>query len=443
MPVVEFVGQSARDPDNIAANPSRLVNLYREPTVPGGRTGYALKPVMGSQAFATVEGVFFRSIAAVDTRLFAAIGGALYEFDQFGFATDRGTVLDGDTTIAGNNGKVAIAAGGAYYVLDGGTLSSPTPGAFSDFGALDYIGNYTVITERNGRRFQWSALADAADLPGLSFSTADGRDDNLIRPVAINGALWLFKDRSHEVWYVTGGAGAEAFERAAGGVYDVGLRGHDLITRFDGGALFVGDDGRVYMCGGQSLQPVSIPPVETAIRLGLPRSCLTYEDEGHTFCCVVFRDRPAWCYDIATGEWHERSETGGPWKANVSTFWRNQWRVGADGGTLRTLAHVATDAGLPLVKQATSRPVYVDGDRFVMRDLELFVRRGFSDGLIEIETSRDGGLTFGPPKPREFGPVGDYGGRVIWRNLGQFRQAVVRITVTGDITVNADGRVRL
>ncbi|WP_230685880.1 hypothetical protein, partial [Streptococcus pneumoniae] len=79
----------------------------------------------------------------------------------------------------------------------------------------------TVLTELNGRRFQWSDIADASNLPGLNFSTADGRDDDILRPFQINGQLYIWKETSHEIWYLTGGAGAEAFERMAGGVRDV------------------------------------------------------------------------------------------------------------------------------------------------------------------------------------------------------------------------------
>lgn len=447
MPAVEFVGQSARDSDNIAANPSRLVNLFRQPAVPGGRTRYVLKPVLGSVAFATLDGVFIRALEAVDTRLFAVIGGQAYQIDADGVETALGTVVDGDTTIAGNNGDVTICAGGSYYVWNGTTLTEPTPGAFSSFGSVEYIGNYTVLTEKDGRRFQWSAIADATDLPGLSFSTADGRDDSLVRAFQINGALWLYKQKSHEIWYVTGGAGAEAFERAAGGVTDVGLLGHDLIARFRGGAFFIGDEGRAYIVVGQSVQPISIPPVETAIEEEAPRSCFVYEDEGNTFCVVGFAARPAWVYDIATGEWHERAEGVdlGAWRATDSAVFGGDWYIAADGGTVRRLAKVGNDAGVALIREATSLPLYLDGARFSVHEFEIFMRRGFSDGLVELSMSRDGGVTFGTPKPQTFGPVGDYDTRLNWRQLGLFRQAVAKLRITADTVtpINAEARVRV
>lgn len=445
MPQLEFFGQSAQDSDNIATNPARLVNLYREPSPTGGRSGAVLKSVLGLQAFASVSGVFTRALETVENSLYAVISGQLYQISAAGVATALGAIADDeDTTISGNNGAVTVVANGQYYLWNASTLTNPTAGAFSNFGSHDYIGNYTVITEKNGRRFQWSDIADASDLPGLNFSTADGRDDNLIRPFAINGVLYLFKETSHEVWYVTGNSGASAFERQAGGVVDIGLKAHNLICRLPGAAFFVGDDNKAHIVAGQ-VQPVSIPAVETNIKTKNPRSCFTYEDEGHTFCVITYRDAPADVYDLSTGEWHERAEGVllTPWTATCSAKFGREWYCGRDDGKVLKFAQIGTDDGGALVREATSRTLYQDGQRFSVSQLELFPRQGFQDATIELEISRDGGLTWTPPKPRTIGPIGNYGGRVIWRSLGQCRQitARARFSEAERFTMNAEGRL--
>ena len=445
MPQIEFVGQSSRDSDYIASNPARLLNCYREPVSGGGRSQYVLKSVLGLEPFSDVPGVFCRALGEVDDVLYGVAGGRLYQFDGAGGYLDRGAIADDEnTTIAGNNGAVTVVAGGLYYLWNGTTLTNPTAGAFSSFGSHDYIGNYTVITEKDGRRFQWSDIADANDLPGLNFSTADGRDDNLVRPFAINGVLYLFKETSHEIWYVTGGAGAAAFERQAGGVYDIGLKGHNLITRFPGAGFFVGDDGRAHLVSG-SVQPVSIPAVETAIRDCRPKSCFTYEDEGHTFCVITFRDCPAWVYDVALGEWHERAEgaTLEAWSATCSAKWDGDWYCGRDDALIFRFAPIGTDDNGPLVREAVSRTLYQDGQRFVVSELELFPRQGFTGGILELSISRDSGMTWTDPKPRAIGPLGNYSGRVIWRSLGQCRQitAKVRFSEAAGFTMLAEGRL--
>ena len=442
MPMIEFVGQSARDADNIRANPSRLVNLYREPVDPGDK--HALKSVLGTTEFADVGGVFVRALAEVDGSIYALANLALQKIDTDGTVTSLGVTLDdANASVAGNNGNVTAVIGGAYYLWDGATLTNPVAGAFSSFGALEYLGNYTVLTELNGRRFQWSGVAYPNDLPGLSFSTADGRDDNIIRPLALNGQLYLLKAGSIEVWYLTGEAGALAFERQVGGVMDVGLKSFGLVARFDGGAFLVGDDNRAHMLSGQ-LQPVSTPAVETAIKTCSPQYCLTYDDEGHTFCAITFRDCPAWVYDVSTGEWHERAEGADLdyWPATASARMDGEWYLGKDGGKIARLERNNSDAGLPLVRLARSRVLYMDGERFTVSEVEVFPRVGFDAATVELSVSRDGGITWGSPKPKSW-EVGEYSKRVMWRNLGQFRQAAIEIQMTDavDVTISSQARV--
>lgn len=445
MTQIEFVGQSSRDGDFEGGNTGRLVNVYREPIVGGGRAQNALKSVLGLDSFAQLSGVFVRAMAEIDGKLFAVCGGALYEIGSDGTVTTLGAVNDSaETSIAGNNGDVTVAAGGDYYLWDGATLTNPTAGAFSDFGAVDYIGNYTVITEQAGRRFQWSDIADASDLPGLNFSTADGRDDLCVRPFAINGALYIFKETSHEVWYVTGQAAEAAFERQVGGVFDIGLKAFGLICRIPQSAFFVGDDNRAYVVAG-GLRPVSTPPVETSLRYDQPECCFMYEDEGHTFCVVTFASRPAWVYDVATGEWHERAAgvALGPWDVTASAKFGGIWYAGRDDGKVLAFARVNADDGHPLVREVTSRTLYQDGQRMRVSEVEVFPRQGRSEGNVMLSVSRDGGNVFGDPKVRAIGPVGNYGNRVIWRNLGQCRQFTARLrwTDTADISFLAEARL--
>lgn len=440
---VEFVGQSARDADFTIANTSRLVNCYREPIVSGGRSAYAVKSVLGLAEFSSLPGVFVRDMATVSGKLFAVGAGALYEIGSTGGVTNRGAITDdADTTMAGNNGDVTIVADGDYWHWDGTTLTNPTPGAFSNFGAVEYIGNYTVLTEASGRRFQWSDLADATTLPGLNFSTADGKDDNLVRPFAINGLLYLFKETSFEVWYITGQSGANAFARQAGGVQDIGLKGKRLICRIPGSAFFVGSDGRAHLISG-GIQPVSTPPVETAIQQGEAERCFAYEDEGHTFCVVTFRDRPAWVYDVSTGEWHERAEDDlQPWSASCAVKFQGYWYAGRDDGSILQFARVNTDRGADLIREATSRTLEQDGQRITIQQLELFPRQGFADGTITLSISRDGGATWSAPKART-STLGNYATRMIWRSLGQARMftAKVRWTDAHDVSILAEGRI--
>lgn len=446
MAVIEWVGQSARDSDNAVADPTRLLNVYRE------RAGNGvpwLKSVLGMDPVTTLAGVFITAMGNVGGKLYVVCGGRLFRVSANGAAADLGAVDHGPATISGNNGYVVVQAGSRLFVYDtqGGTLTEPVTGAFAAIGSCEFFDNYTIATQAGGRMFGWSKLADPTDWPGLNFSTADGRDDNLLRAMALHGQLCLFKERSHELWYNTGSAGAEALARVAGGVRDVGLKSRDLICRFTGGAFMVGSDNRAHMVVPGGLQPVSTPAVETAIKLQQPTACVAYADEGHDFVCIVFRDGPAWCYDIATGEWHERAfgSEMGPWPVSSSAVLGSEWVVGGNTGIVSAMRRVNNDGSEPLVREATSGTLYMDGARSILRELELFPRQGFDAGEVMLALSRDGGSTWTPWKVKALPPVGRFEQRVIWRGLGQARRinAKVRWTSPVDVCISAQARIAL
>ena len=137
--------------------------------------------------------------------------------------------------------------------------------------------------------------------------------------------------------------------------------------------------GRVEPTGG-AMKVISTPAVETAIKQDAPLAALYYQDEGHEFCCITFADRPAWCHDLATGEWHERSgTTGGPWLANVAFQDYGQWYVGTNNGVIASLTRSNTDMGAPLVRTMVSKTLQMDGKRFKVPELRMQALVGHSN----------------------------------------------------------------
>ena len=441
---IDFITHSSRNPEDVGANTERLVNFYPEPIPEGGRARTVLRSVLGTAEWAALPGVLIRALAVVPDRdggalverLFAAQGGRLWRVTDLGGITDLGEIAeDAETGIAGNNGVVTVVADGQYFVWDGAAITQPTPGAFGGFGGVEFLGGYTILTERGGRRFQWSALADATDLPGLHFATAEARDDAIVRPVAINGNLWLFKEQSVEVWALTGAASENAFARLGGGVRERGLLGYNLITKAPDAAFFVGNDGVCYITNGTDLAPVSRTPVESAIRAEKPTNCFYYEDEGHKFCVVRFRRRPAWVFDLSTGMWHERASGNlRAWSATSAAKAFGAWRVGRADGQIGRLARINRDTRQALVREATSRTLSNQGGRFRVPAVEFLGRMGRSDlgrdAQIMVQFSRDGGHTWGAEQWRSLGDLGEYDRRVVFRNLGQARTLTARLRVS-------------
>ena len=453
MPTLEFATKSSRDSDFRAATTERLLNLYGEPLPEGAQARFQLKSVLGSQAFTGLSGAFIRGLAQIPAddlseRLFALCGGRLIQIDAAGAQTDRGAVDDdANSTISGNNGDVLIVAGGKYYRWDGAALDEPTAGAFSDFGSVEFLGGYTLLTELGGRQIQWSALADSDTLPGLNFATAEERDDVILRGVAVNGNYWVFKTTSIEIWARTNQANEKAFSQIPGTLIETGLLAFGLVTKVPSGVFFVGADGKAYLGSGTQITPASSPAVETAIAQGQPTNCFYYEDEGHSFCVIRFSNRPAWVLDLATNLWHERATLTGAWRATGCVKAFGSWTVASNGGLIEKLARNNVDGADPLIRRATSRTLYIEGNRFRVMMAEFLGRMGLSDlgraASVVMRVSRDGGLTWGTERTASMGAVGQYEQRAVFRNLGQARRLTVELTLSdpADLTLMSSANV--
>ena len=435
--MIEFIGATRQDGDNIAASPARLLNLYRERV--GDRT--VLKGVPGQVSFADLNDVLGRQIAEVNSTLYAVSGGALYEIASDGTAANLGVIADDEETfITGYAANVAIAAGGNYYVWDGSALSTVTGGAFTDIGSVTFVGGYVVLTEKNGSRFQWSDLQDPSTLDPINFATAEAEDDILRRAMSLKGNLYLFGRESTEIWALTGGSNANAFGRLAGGVIDRGILGANLAASFGEGLFFVGDDGIAYVLADTRPVPVSVRGFETAVQEETPTDCFYYEDEGHKFCVVRFAERPSWVYDISSGEWHERAVGNDldAWNVVGAAKAYGKWRgINVLSGVV-TLEGV-NDLGATILKRAVSTTFEANENRFRVSRLVVRARTGFSDLGRDMQLlakfSRDRGVTWGATKARSLGDQGEYETRAVWRSQGQFRSLTMELTL-GD-NVNA------
>lgn len=354
MPTLEFVGQSVQDSDQIQSDPSRLVNMYRQ-NLDGSPI---LRGVLGTEEFAALDGVFLRAMHEFDNRVYVALGGKVWKVRRTGSAVTIGDIVDaGHTTIVVNNGILNIAAGGSYYTLTtDGAIAEPATGAFSSVGSVAFLGQRTIITEYQGRRISWSDVADGAAFNALNFATAESSYDDILRSVVIGAQLWIFKKESVERWYLTGSGDATQFiAPVSGATIGRGLKSFGLLATLPNGAFFVGSDNKVYMAG-EGVQVVSARGVETSIANNSPTHCFYYQDAGQEHCVVRFGDRPAWVYDLTTGEWHERAEGFlRQWSATDAVKAWGAYYIGTEDGKIQQLTRNSEDVAGPLLRQCTSR----------------------------------------------------------------------------------------
>lgn len=457
MAVLEFAGQSSQDAQNISASTARLINCFREPT---GSGRFVLRQVPGEQHYITVsEFSEIRAMVAAYDNLYAAANGSLWEIAPSGggfFGTilgpvassSVGTIPRGEASLSSNNGRVTVVAGGEYYTYSpvSSSFSGPLTGAFTSMGSVEYLAGYTLISELDGRRIQWSALATPSSLPALNFASAEQNDQVIVRLMVAQDALWVFKEASSEIWVNTGLADDLAFQYLAGSARNIGLKRHNLAARMLDSIGFIGNDDVMYVTIGTDLKPISTPAVHDAIHYGEPTNVLYFEHMGHKFLCIRFNDRPAWVYNIATGEWHEQSTSVDveTWDAVVSATLNGFWYLGKTDGTLKA---VYSRDGVQSYRRIVSKTLELEQP---MRVKRLEFRGETAPELttapqLMLRLSGDGGRTWGQQRSITMGATGEYDNRMVFRALGRFRRltAEVVITTTEDVPLYADAILEL
>lgn len=425
MPTIEFVGQSRRDDDSRALTTARLINCYREPS----ESGWILKSVPGTDLVTGSSQVIATASALVGQVPYFTIGRRLFRLSQAGVLTEISTVeFDTNTVLAANNNFLVSSINGVYQVYNTTTSQYMTvqTGAFSDVGSVTFLGQRTFSSERNGRRFQWSNVAAPQTINGLNFASAESKDDNIVRISAVNGLLWLFGTTSVERWYLTNDT--RVIAPVSGAVMEIGIKTFLAFTTSPNGATFVGSDNKVYQINGQDAQPISTTGVETSIVNGTITGCFYYQDEGHEFVCITFADRPAWCYDLSTAEWHERAEQAeDAWTVTTVVQAYGKFYAADNLGNISIFRQNFSDYNKPLRRTAISRTLTQEGKSFIVAKLELMTETGLTrptepntETQLILKLSQDRGLNWGPPKPKPLGIQGQYDTRVIWRALGRF-----------------------
>jgi hypothetical protein len=449
MPYAVFARQSVGQ-DNLAHSGERLINWYLQAWPSGGQSPGILAPCPGIARFKLVGGGEVMAMQEAGAFLFIAAGGRLWRMDSARNLVDVGAIaVDPATRMAASSRDLAVCAGGVIHVYRLATeaFSIPTRPAFGAASSVAFINGYCVASQRFGDRFAWSALDDALTWNALDFAQAESRPDQLRAMVQDHQELWLFGERSTEIWFNSGGS-PSIFERAAGGIIERGIAWPATARKDDNAVFWVGDDRIVYRATGAQAVRVSTEAVEGILRgyvLTDDVTAFTYTWKGHKFYVLRFTDRPAWCLDLATGAWHERtsSDDGGRWVARCAAFYsQNVQAVGLDTGVIGEFRAVnVDDTGNVLVREGVSMPLNNAAEHVTLSRVAAKIEGDLdpvTNAQVVLQVSRDGGQTWGPERWRSIGRLGARR-TAEWHALGRSEQHRVRIRVTDDVYPSVAG----
>ena len=459
MKQVNLFGTGLKANSLAVAAENRLNCIYEVRQEPGG-SKIIVRGTPGSYKVYTVPVVGIRGLYVVGNILYVVAASNLYSVTVSGVVTYLGalTTSTGRVSMSDNYVQLIIVDGTAGWIL---TIST---GVLTQITDVNFPNGATTVTFLSGRfiaekpltrTYYVSNALDGTNWTTFSasvFANKEQYSDLLSAVDSFNGNLVLFGLGSIEFWQ-DNGTSPNPFGKVLGATQTYGLYAKFSRVIIDNTLFFlgIGLQGGLTVFGITSYVPqrVSTSDVEDLINtLALTTVmsdavAMSYAVDGHDIYQITFPTANlTLIYDTSNGEW-SRAQTGattGRHYANIGAKFNTQ-TVFSDSttGAIYTLSPASySDSGATIVHQVTSKHMRNGGDEFAVTCLQLVMDTGqvpqSADYHITMEVSRDGGRTFGSPRPRTVGLVGQYKTpNVKWDRLGSALDFVFRFTLTDPI----------
>lgn len=440
----------------------RTINLY--PVINETQQGKEISALYGTPGkvlFTTCgSGPIRGNFSAANGRAFEVSGNALYEVTSAGVATLVGTLTSTTSicTLDENGLQLFISDGADLYVFTyaTNTFVKVTDVDFPGSGTATFIDGYTVVNKPSSGQFNISKLYDATTWAALDFATAESSPDNLVRVFNAVGQLWLFGDKSTEIWSNTGNS-VFPFERIAGAKMEFGCAAAYSVASLDNSVFWIGRDkdgnANVYRTRGFSPQRISTYAIEFILGqisdLSVIRS-YTYQENGHVFYVLTGSTMSTTLvYDVSTQQWHERAFLNGFGNferdlAITHMFAFGKHLVGdrSSGNVYQQSLDFFDDNGSAIKRQRTFTHIHNEGEPIRFNQLAVEFEGGVglqsgqgSNPQAWLEVSEDFGRTWGPEYYTGIGAVGKYMTRAVWRKLGLSYQFTFRVSISDPVKI--------
>lgn len=420
LPVVNMFVEEAASEDNPV--------LQSRPGLENSGTSMGAGPV---EALFQIDGV-------LDGSLFGVSAGHLYKG-----STDLGAIDGtGPAKIAGFETRVFATSGSSLWEYNGAALSSvATPSSFEVLSLCIGTSRLIVIDKGTGQ-FYWSdVLSDNIDT--LSFATAENSPDKLKECLFIGDTLHLFGTETVEFWPASSANPDLPYQPLVGRTFQVGIKDTGCATSFATTFAWVTNHNQI--CVGDAQNVVSNPGIDEKIAASASCRLWNFYLDGVEFLALTL-DTETWVFSRHSSAWSTFESYDQPnWIPQCyagDVFGSSvdgsivQWSDDhADFGDIlerRFRAGMSISNGtVPLfqvtLKTNPGQTPYLVGD--------------YVDPSVELRTSRDGGFTFSPWKPRPMGQNGDYRKTVRWSSLGYFGMPgmILEVRVTDPVPFRVSG----
>ncbi len=444
MPSLQFgISSYARARGDLPELP--VVNMFGE-EAPTETTGVVLqsRPGLDDRAADMGSGPvreLFQRDLVLNSALFGVSGKKLY----------RGTTLlgtvngNGPFSMAGYQTALFVAGGEDCWIWNGSSLSAIS---FPDGASVAKVivgASRAIVIRKDTGQFYWSDVLDG-NFDSLDFATAENQPDRLLDMVFIDDTLVLGGAETIEYWPNTGDSELP-FQPLEGRVIEKGIKATGCMIEFAGTFAAVTNANQVIL--GDESRILSNPGLEEKIEASAGCRLWKFPIGGVEFLALRL-DEETQVWNLRSGLWSEFESKG-------ETNWIAQCYAGGvfgsavDGKTLEwSDGHV--DLGGDLERRFRAGLALNSGGVGIANMLlrcnvgrTPFLTGDYTDPIVEMRVSRDGGQTWGAWKQTALGAQGDYRKKVTWRGLGMASQpgflAEFRVTApvpfrVSDVLVN-------
>jgi len=366
---------------------------------------------------APVKGLF-KADGILNNSLFAATNTNLFK-DGVSIGMVNGT---GPASFDGYSDFIFYNAGQDVFGYDNSSLTT------IDFPDGAYAVKVLVAASRavairaNSGSFYWTEPLGTT-IDGLSFATAESRPDTLVDMVFLGDKLILFGTETVEYWQVSTNSDLP-FSPIVGTTIPVGCKKTGCAVNFNRTFAWITNYNEV--CVGNAENIVSDPDLQVKIQKSTNHKLWVFYVDDNEYLAVTI-DNETWVYGARSGVW-----------STFSSHDQDNWvcQCYDDGYFGTTLSNGVLvqwadesydDFGGPVERLlAAWAPITAGVDW--LSNVVLRTNPGttpypvglYSDPVVELRSSLDGGKTWLPWRQTILGRQGKYRTKVYWSSLGQF-----------------------
>jgi hypothetical protein len=355
-----------------------------------------------------------------------------------------------------DNGTTLMAVDGDHYYLVTLATNAFAAGSDPDFQGADvvvFVDGYFIFNVPGTGQFMISGINDTT-IDALDIATSEGNPDNIVSIVADHRDVWMLNEDSTEVFQNTGNADFP-FERITGAFIEYGCAAPFTAVKMASTVFWVGKDkdgaGMVVMAKGYQPQRISTHAVEAAIlSYGdiSDATAWTYQQDGHNFYLINFPNADStWCYDVSTGQWHERSFNNEGvqerHRAENHSYVNGTHVIGdyQTGKIYELSPDIYSDNGTAIKRVRRAPHLSKSGVRLYYDMFQLDVEVGVgidgsgqgTDPQVMMRYSNDGAKTWSNERWVSMGAIGKTLTRVRWPRCGSARDRVFEITISDPV----------